>query len=191
MLNRQLFGWTMDLHNIAQTLMGPSNSLGMSIRGRRMGIQDRRNTRKYIKSVGCNFTQPCWSCRENTEYYPQKSYNVKLEGISTYGGVLSELLTQRSTFSLNLVTGGSTVKFIYLCLYFYAYIFISLYLDFPRHWNTELVFSGVNRTLWGKGFSLSLVGHHSSDDGTMKISYGVDYLLHQPASHPIFSYGLG
>ena len=34
-----------------------------------------------------------------------------------------------------------------------------------------------------KGASLALVGHHSSDSVTIKIPYGVDVLLHRPASH--------
>ena len=42
---------------------------------------------------------------------------------------------------------------------------------------------------WGvEGASLALVGHSSSDGVTVKIPYGVDVLLHQPASHPVFSY---
>ena len=36
--------------------------------------------------------------------------------------------------------------------------------------------------------SLALVGHPSSDGVTIKIPYGVDVLLHPPASRPIFSY---
>ena len=58
----------------------------------------------------------------------------------------------------------------------------------PRHLNTGLVSSGVSFTSWGEGASLALVGHSSSDGVTIKISYGVDVLLHQPASHPTFSY---
>ena len=42
-------------------------------------------------------------------------------------------------------------------------------------------------TSWGEGTSLALVGHPSSDGVTIKMPYGVD-VLHQPASHPIFSY---
>ena len=38
-------------------------------------------------------------------------------------------------------------------------------------------------TPWGKGDSLVLVGHPSSNDVTTKIPYVVDVLLHQPASH--------
>ena len=40
---------------------------------------------------------------------------------------------------------------------------------------------------WGEGASLALVGCPSNDDVTIKMPYGVD-VLHQPASHPIFSY---
>ena len=57
-----------------------------------------------------------------------------------------------------------------------------------RHWDTRLVSSGVSLTSWGEGASLSLVGHPSNDGITIKIPYGVDVLLHWPASHPIFSY---
>ena len=48
----------------------------------------------------------------------------------------------------------------------------------------------ANLTLRGKGASLALVGHSSSDGVTIKMPYGVD-VLHQPASHPIFSYLVG
>ena len=34
-------------------------------------------------------------------------------------------------------------------------------------------------------------GHPSSDGVTIKMPYGVDVLLHRPASHPIFSYWVG
>ena len=44
--------------------------------------------------------------------------------------------------------------------------------------------------LMGKGASLALVGHPSSDGVTIKMPYGVD-VLHRPASHPIFSYWVG
>ena len=57
----------------------------------------------------------------------------------------------------------------------------------PRHWNTGLMSSRVSLTSWGEGASLVLVGHPSSDGIMIKIMYGVDVLLHQPASHPIFS----
>ena len=42
----------------------------------------------------------------------------------------------------------------------------------------------------GEGDSLALVGHPSSDGVTIKMPYRVD-VLHQPASHPIFSYLVG
>ena len=51
--------------------------------------------------------------------------------------------------------------------------------------------SRVNLTLWGKGASLALVDHPDSDGVTIKISYGVDVLVHQAASYPIFSYWVG
>ena len=57
--------------------------------------------------------------------------------------------------------------------------------------NTGLVSSGVSFTSWGEGASLALVGHPSGDGITMKISYGVDVLLHRPASHLSFSYWVG
>ena len=52
----------------------------------------------------------------------------------------------------------------------------------------EVLSIGVSLTSWGEGASLSLVGYPSSDGVTIKIPYGVDVLLHWPASHPIFSY---
>ena len=36
-----------------------------------------------------------------------------------------------------------------------------------------------------------LLGHSSSDGATIKIPYGVDYLLHPPPSDAIFSYWIG
>ena len=59
-----------------------------------------------------------------------------------------------------------------------------------RHWNPGLVSSGISLTSWGEGASLALVGHPSSDGITIKIPYGVDVLLHRPASPLIFSYWL-
>ena len=44
--------------------------------------------------------------------------------------------------------------------------------------------------LMGEGTSLALVGHPSSSI-TIKIPLGVDALLHQLASYPIFSYWAG
>ena len=41
------------------------------------------------------------------------------------------------------------------------------------------------------GASLALVGDPSSDGITIKIPYGLDVLLHRPASHSIFSYWVG
>ena len=49
---------------------------------------------------------------------------------------------------------------------------------------------------WGQsyhmeeGTSLILVGHPSSDDVQIKVPYGVNILLHPPASHPSFPIGL-
>ena len=42
-----------------------------------------------------------------------------------------------------------------------------------------------------EGASLVLVGHPPSDAVTIKKTYVVDVLLHQPASHPIFCYWIG
>ena len=61
----------------------------------------------------------------------------------------------------------------------------------PTHRNTGLVYSGVSLISWGEGVSLALVGHPSSDHITIKITYGVDVLLHRPASYPIVSYWVG
>ena len=54
-----------------------------------------------------------------------------------------------------------------------------------------LVSSGISLTSWGEGASLAFVGHPSSYGIMIKIPYGVDVLLHQPALHPIFSYWVG
>ena len=50
--------------------------------------------------------------------------------------------------------------------------------------------SVVSLTSWRESASLALVGHPSSDGITIKIPYGVDVLLHRPASHPSFHIGL-
>ena len=60
----------------------------------------------------------------------------------------------------------------------------------PRLWNSGLVSSGASLTSRGEGASLAVIGHPSSDGVTIKMPYGVD-VLHQPASHPIFSYWVG
>ena len=49
--------------------------------------------------------------------------------------------------------------------------------------HTGLVSSRVSVTSWGEGAYLALVGHPSSDGITIKIPFGVDVLLHQPALH--------
>ena len=59
-----------------------------------------------------------------------------------------------------------------------------------RLWNTGLVSSRASLTSWGEGAFLALVGHPSRDGLTIKMPYGVD-VLHQPASHFIFSYWVG
>ena len=61
---------------------------------------------------------------------------------------------------------------------------------FPKHWNTGLVSSGASVTSRGEGASLALVGDLSSVAVTIKMPYAVD-VLHQPASHPNFSYWVG
>ena len=55
----------------------------------------------------------------------------------------------------------------------------SIYPETLKYW--------AGLTSWGKAASLVMVGHPSSDGVTIKMAYGVD-VLHQPASHPIFSY---
>ena len=56
-----------------------------------------------------------------------------------------------------------------------------------RNENTGLVSSEASLTSWGEGSSLTVADHPSSDGVTIKMPYGVD-VLHQPASHHIFSY---
>ena len=56
--------------------------------------------------------------------------------------------------------------------------------------NTGLLSSSANLTSWGEGAFLALVGQPSGDGITIKVPYGVD-VLHQPASHPIFSFWVG
>ena len=62
---------------------------------------------------------------------------------------------------------------------------------YPRHQITGSVSSRASLTSWGEGVSLALVDNPSSDGVTIKIPYGVNVLLHQPASHPVFSYWVG
>ena len=45
--------------------------------------------------------------------------------------------------------------------------------------------------LMGRSASLALIGLPSTDGVIMKILYGVDVLLHRPASDPISSYWVG
>ena len=52
----------------------------------------------------------------------------------------------------------------------------------PRHWSSGLVSSGASFTSWWEGTSLALVSHPSRDVATMKLPYGIDDLLHRPAS---------
>ena len=56
--------------------------------------------------------------------------------------------------------------------------------------NIGLVSSRDILTSWGQGASLALVGHPCSGGIVIQMPYGVD-VLHQPASHPIFSYWVG
>ena len=60
-------------------------------------------------------------------------------------------------------------------------------IDPPRHSNPGLVSDGVSLALLGESASVAFVDHPFSDDISIKMPYGVDVLLHQPASHPIFS----
>ena len=48
--------------------------------------------------------------------------------------------------------------------------------------------SRVSLTSWGESAPLALVSHSSNDGVKIKIPFGVDVLLYQPASQPIFSY---
>ena len=48
-----------------------------------------------------------------------------------------------------------------------------------------LLSSGVTHTSWGEGVSIALIGQPFNNGFTVKISYGVDFLLHQPALHCI------
>ena len=66
-----------------------------------------------------------------------------------------------------------------------------LILSSPRHWNPELVFSGVSLTSWGESVSLALVGYPSSVGVLIKTPYGVDVLLHRLFPHPILSCWVG
>ena len=63
----------------------------------------------------------------------------------------------------------------------------------PRHWDTGLVSSAsrVSLILWGESASLTFVSYPCSEGITIKISYGIDVLLHRPVSHSIFSYWVG
>ena len=45
--------------------------------------------------------------------------------------------------------------------------------------------------LRGEGAPLALVAHPSSDGIMTRIHYGVEVLLHRPATHSIFSYWVG
>ena len=54
--------------------------------------------------------------------------------------------------------------------------------------NAGLISSRVSLSSLGQGASLSLAGQPSSDGVIIKISLGVDNLLHRPALNPIVSY---
>ena len=54
--------------------------------------------------------------------------------------------------------------------------------------NTGFISSRVSLSSLGQGASLSLAGQPSSDGVIIKISLGVDNLLHRPALNPIVSY---
>ena len=54
------------------------------------------------------------------------------------------------------------------------------------------MFREISLTSWGESPSLVMAGHPSSDGVTIKISYGVDVLLHQPAlSYPRAAFLIG
>ena len=54
-----------------------------------------------------------------------------------------------------------------------------------------LVSSGISLISRVEGASLALVGNLFSDGDPIKIPHGIDFLLHQPVLHPIFSYRVG
>ena len=59
----------------------------------------------------------------------------------------------------------------------------------PSYWNSGSVPSKVSLAWRGEGTPLALFGHPSSGGVTIEIPYGVNVLLHQPASHPSFLLG--
>ena len=59
----------------------------------------------------------------------------------------------------------------------------------PGYWNTGLVYSRVSLTSWGECVSLAFVGHSSSYDVIIKISYGVDLLFIDQLCTPSFPIG--
>ena len=67
---------------------------------------------------------------------------------------------------------------------------IEVYL-FPRLRNTVLVSNRVTLTSRGEGASLALISHLSSNGVTINMPYGLDVLLHWPASHHIFFQWVG
>ena len=62
---------------------------------------------------------------------------------------------------------------------------------FPKTLKYWVGVQRVSHTSWGECASLVLVGHPSRDGIMMKIPYGVDVVIHRPASHPIFFYWAG
>ena len=64
---------------------------------------------------------------------------------------------------------------------------LGFFLEISKYW------VGVERdrlTLWGEGTCSAFIDYPSSVCATIKMSHGVDVLLHRPALHPIFSIGL-
>ena len=57
--------------------------------------------------------------------------------------------------------------------------------DTPCFKVTHIYICGFSLTLWGEGASKPWLTTPSSNGVTIKMPYGVDVLLHQPASHPI------
>ena len=81
-----------------------------------------------------------------------------------------------------MLSSLSKIKQNLLNFTFILFSTINSYLP-QRHW---LVSSEVSFTSWGEGASSDLIGYTSVGGVTIEMPYGVDVLLHQPASHPSF-----
>ena len=74
----------------------------------------------------------------------------------------------------------------------HSHIFILLLFSEKKcvYVSTWCWFLAAGLTSWGEGASITLFSHPSIDGVTIKMPYGLD-VLHQPASHAIFSYWVG